>query len=189
MSKNSYYLKLKPSIIFKFQNFLKWIIIDNYWVTSRRLSKMLDQFKQLVENKVLSKECMVTTLELIQASTTRTCSFNHDSFDSYVEDRKICFRRKLLCLWYCFLNCFAVIYFLICLVKSDLDTMRWMGSPVILITNHYNLINATGVTNAYFKCVAQLTINFYETQRQLFMIVCIGQQMGSITWSVWLEQY
>ena len=147
-------------------------------VSSGRLNKMLDRFKRLV-NKLLSEEGMVNTLKLFEATTTRTCSFYHDSFNSYINDSKICFKRKLLCFWCCFVNFFAVIYFLICLIKSDRDTLRRMGSPVVLITKHYNIMNASALALACFKCIAQLSSNLYEARRHIFMIELVNKWIVS----------
>ena len=94
--------------------------------------------------------------------------FYHDSFDSYVNGRKIGLKRKLLCLSNCLGNWLFFIHSLISVIKSDRDTIRMMGSIMILMTNHYKLMIAMFMAMACFKCIVQLSINLWIVSADLF---------------------
>ena len=131
---------------------------------------MLDRIRNYVNTKILSEQGLIKSVQDCDKLTTSVCFIYHDGFESYVNDRTITLKRKLHYISYWLLSLYMFAHFLICFIHPNPSWMRIMGTPVMLITGHYNILNAMFLFGATFKLCSLVTMLYMESRRVLYLI-------------------
>ena len=131
---------------------------------------MLDRIRHYVNTKILSEQGLIKSVQDCEKLTNSVCYLYHESFESYVNNRATTLKRKLHYFSYWLLSLYMFVHFLICLIHPNPSLMRIMGTPVMLMTGHYSLINAIFLFIAFFKLCSLVTMLYVESQRVLYLI-------------------
>ena len=131
---------------------------------------MLDRIRDYVFTNILSERGLIKSVQDCDKLTTSVCFLYHDSFESYVNDRTITVKRKLHYISYWLLSLYMFVHFLVAFIHPDPSLIRIMGTPVMLITAHYNLINAIFLFMSFFKLCSLVTMLYVESRRELYLI-------------------
>ena len=131
---------------------------------------MLDRIRDYINTKILSEQGFIKSVQDCDKLNASVFYLYHDSFESYVNNRTITLKRKLHYISVWLFSGYIFIHFLIAIIHPDPSLLRIMGSPVILITGHYNVLNAIFLFAATFKLCSLVTMLYMESRRVLYLV-------------------